>query len=199
MKKSLILLVMFSFVLSGCLGNNSGNSNEDNPSTGSGRSGKEIKSFEQPQNTPDIAGLVKSIMGNEVTILKIEMDNQNRGLSGDIDSKEPPEESEGTKTLSLTGTGTMGGPGGGRMMAEGQRPQELDEDSRSAMLERMKEMSSGEEAVLIPVGIQMLKTNQETREAVNADLTDVTVDSMISIWLNKEVTDRKIAEFVLIR
>jgi hypothetical protein len=199
MKKILILLVMFSFVLSGCAGNNLGNSDQNNSSTGSGSSGKGIKNFEKPQDAPDIAGLVKNVIGNEVTILKIDMDNQNRGFSKDIDSKEFSEESKKTKALSLTGTGTMGGPGGGRMTGAGQRSQELDGDSRSAMLERIKEMSSGEEIVLIPVGIQMLKTDQNTGEVVNADLTDVTVDSMISIWLNEEVTDRKIAEFVLIR
>ncbi len=190
MKKLLILLVVFSFVLSGCSGNNLGNSDEKNK--------KEIKSFEQPQNMPDIAGLVKSITGNEVTILKIEMDAPDQ-MNLEKDPNSGSETGTESEPKALTGTMNMVGGGMGMGMNGGRRPEDMDEDMGSTMLDRMKEMSSGEETVLIPVGIQMLKTDQETREAVNADLTDVTVDSMISIWLNKEVSDRKIAEFVLIR
>jgi hypothetical protein len=34
---------------------------------------------------------------------------------------------------------------------------------------------------------------------VQASLSDLTVDSMVSIWLNPKVTDKKVAEFVSIR
>ena len=186
MKKVLILLIIFSFVLSGCTGSNLNNSDQN--------SRKEIKNFEQPQNAPDLSGLIKSIIGNEVTILKMEMNNPDR-----INSKKNSEiESEvESKPKALTGTTNTKGIGMG--MGGRQRPEGMDENTKLAMLDRMKEMSSGEEIVIIPVGIQMLKMDSETRSMVNADLTDVEVDSMISIWLNKDISDRNIAQFVLIK
>jgi len=91
----------------------------------------------------------------------------------------------------------MMGVGGG--MFTGRSNGDMTEEMRSAMLARMKEMSSGEEVVIVPVGIQMLKMDKDTGSTINADLTDISKDSMISIWLNKEITDRQIANFVLIR
>ena len=185
MKKILILLVIFSFVLGGCSGNNSENINKNNS--------KEIKRFEQPEGEADIAGLVKSITGNQVTVLKIEM-NGMRKSSEEMNF----EKNDDSKVKTLTGATNIRKMGMGMGMS-GRKPEDMDDDSRSAMLEKMKEMSSGEEVVIIPVGIKMLKMDEDSREMVNADLTDISKDSMISIWLNKEITDRQIANFVLIR
>jgi hypothetical protein len=194
MKKILILLAVFSLALTGCSGGNLENVNKS--------SSKEIKRFEQPEDKPDVAGLVKSITGNQVTILKIDQPRRMNKMSGDANSEENTDQegdlSGKSKTLSLTGTGSTRMPGGGGMMG-GRKPDDMDEDSRSIMLEKMKEMSSGEETVIVPVGIQMLKMDEDSREMVNADLTDITENSMISIWLNKEITDRQIADFVLIK
>jgi len=192
MKKLLILLVVFSFVLSGC----SSNSNVDKSVNDDVNSSKERTNFESPEDKADIVGIVESITGNEVVILKIEMGDPSQNLPENAESEKKSTETEG-KTLSLTGTGTMGGPGGGM---GGKRPEgSFDENSRSEMLEKIKEMSNGSETVLIPVGIKMLKTDSETRAMVEANLTDVVVDQMINIWLNDEITDRKIAEFVIIK
>jgi hypothetical protein len=83
----------------------------------------------------------------------------------------------------------MGGPGGAQ-----------DENSRATMLAELKKISTGEEKVIIPVGIKMLKSsaNGTKREMVEANLSDITNDKMITIWLNQSVTDKKVAEFVLI-
>jgi len=185
MKKVLILLVVFSFVLSGCSGNNLENVNNN--------SSKEIKRFEQPEDKPDVAGLVKSITGNQVTVLKIEM-NGMRKSSEEMNF----EKNDDSKVKTLTGATNIRKMGMGMGMS-GRKPEDMDDDSRSAMLEKMKEMSSGEEVVIIPVGIKMLKMDEDSREMVNADLTDITENNMISIWLNKEITDRQIADFVLIK
>ena len=74
------------------------------------------------------------------------------------------------------------------------------QEQRAEMLKRIKEMSSGEEKVLIPVGIRMLKPDAslEKPTMVEATLEDVKADSMLEIWLEESVTDRKVANFVLI-
>jgi len=67
------------------------------------------------------------------------------------------------------------------------------------MLDKMKEMSTGEEKILIPVGIQMLKANpEEIGNPLEANLSDIKDSSMLKIWLNEDVKDRKVASFVFI-
>jgi hypothetical protein len=150
--------------------------------------------FGQPKTMPEVRGLVKSVVGTEVAILKIEQ--AQRGSS-------TPTSTETTArrtALSLggsgapTGRGGMGGFGGGR-------PDENNNSTtdRTALLAQMKAMSTGEEKVVIPVGIKMLKTsNDGTRTMVEANISDITADKMITIWLDASVTDKKVASFVLI-
>jgi hypothetical protein len=68
---------------------------------------------------------------------------------------------------------------------------------KSAMLERMKAMSTGSETVIIPVGIQMLTMGAD-RQPQEASLEDIKANTMVSVWLDESVTDRKIASFVMI-
>ena len=80
----------------------------------------------------------------------------------------------------------------------GSRP-DMDEDMQAQMLERMKEMASGEEKVLIPVGIQMLKPEEGSDPTmIEATLEDIKANTMLQIWLDKSVTDRNVARFVLV-
>jgi len=145
--------------------------------------------FGQPERKSDIRGLVKSISGNEITILKIE--RLALGKSGEIGSSETK---DATKATSLgQASKRMPGMGGGARFSGYAKDQ-------AAILERMKEMSTGEEKILIPVGIQMLKANPTNQKAgpIEATLTDVKKDIMIQVWLDGDVSDRNIAEFVMI-
>ena len=193
MKKIFVFLFVFLMFLSGCSKINS----TDSKSNGSGNQ----NIFEEPADKADLVGMVESIAGNEVTILKIEMNNSNQEFPEGVNSEEAStneSKTEGNKTLSLTGTGTMGG--GGMGMMGGGRPEDFDSsNSKSDMLSRIKEMSSGSETVIIPVGIEMLKMDTTTREMVEANLTDIATNQMLSIWLNDEITDRNIAKFVIIK
>jgi hypothetical protein len=87
----------------------------------------------------------------------------------------------------------MGGPPG-----QGNQTSE----TRAQMLEKMKAMSTGEEIVVIPIGIQMLKSGDNTAgekaEMVEASLKDMTADKMVTIWVDGNVKDKKVASFVLI-
>ncbi len=173
--------------------------------------------FGQPERTPDVRGIVKSVVGNEVTILKIDRQLGNRNASS---TTEQANNGSATKTsaVSLTGIagGAGGGVGGGRMMGAGGPggPGEQTSETRAQMLAKLKEMSTGEEKIIIPVGIRMLKmdTSNDARTMVEATLADITADKNVVIWISAPAvaaesvaasstpvaTPSKIAEFVLI-
>jgi hypothetical protein len=148
--------------------------------------------FGQPKTQPEVRGVVKSVVGNEVDILKI--DQPQRATSTATST------ASGTGKLNLSGGnrgGGMGGFGGGRPGGEGGGANSTTD--RTALLAQIKAMSTGEEKVIIPVGIKMLKAGTEDpRSMVEANISDVTADKMITIWLDASITDKKVASFVLI-
>lgn len=151
--------------------------------------------FGQPEAKPDVNGVVKSITGNEVVVLKVEMGQGLRNASS------TPTDTQNKATSLNLGTATgapgAGGPGMGQRRQGGET---ATSEERAQMMARIKEMSTGEEVITIPVGIKMLKRSSETgsREMVEATLSDITSDKMLMVWLNKDVTDKKVASFVLI-
>lgn len=192
MKKKLILsLACFGLVLvlSAC------GTSTAKPNGEAGNRPDRRPDFGQPKTQPEIRGLVKSAVGNEITVLKIDMPQRGTSTATSTASS--------TKRLSLGGTGapTGGGMGmgiGGGRPGEGQRGETSTTD-RTALLTQMKAMSTGEEKVTIPVGIKMLKAGTEdSRTMVEANISDITADKMITIWLDASITDKKVASFVLI-
>jgi methyl coenzyme M reductase subunit C len=86
----------------------------------------------------------------------------------------------------------------GMMGGERQRGANSETD-RATLMAQMKAMSTGEETITIPVGIKMLKAGTDNpRSMVEANISDVTADKMITVWLDSSVTDKKVASFVLI-
>jgi len=199
MKKTIILTSLFFIALlalTGC-----GNSVK-NSGNGENIQGRRMLDFGQPESPPDMTGIVKSVIGNEVTIIKIERPNRDNFIDQErIDERNEREEGSspnlgttlhgGTTRMPGSGRGFMGRPGGG------------DIDAQAQMLERLKEMGAGEETFTIPVGIQMLKPDEsgsedKRPEMVEANISDIKQDKMINVWLSKDVIDRNIASFVLI-
>ncbi len=84
MKKTIIFLFflsIFGLFLVGC-------SKSDNPQDNLNRNGMRMPDFGQPNEPSDIRGLVTKIVGNEVTVLKIErpggfVENQNNNSEDD--------------------------------------------------------------------------------------------------------------------
>ena len=162
---------------------NNNNQNENNKT--SEKQG--ITEFERPEEKANISGIVKTIVGNEVTILKIErpeVSNESENENTD------PEKDESEKK---TGSGGGMGMGGGM----GQLNTGTNDEEDDERIERLKSMSVGEEKVTIPVGIKMLKSNDG--EAVVATLDDIKKDQMLMIWTDKDITDKNIATFVMIK
>ncbi|MEI6835706.1 MAG: hypothetical protein WCK59_02635 [Candidatus Falkowbacteria bacterium] len=180
----------------------SGSNSNGAPAPAKGGPGRQ-PDYGQPATPPEIRGLVKSIVGNEVDILKI--DQPQRATSTDANSAAAS--TTRTPSLSLGGAGNTGGRGqggGGFGFAGGGRGQggASSTTDRTAMLARIKAMSTGEDQVVIPVGIKMLKADPNStgrqRTMVEATLSDITADKMITIWLDNSVTDKKVASFVMI-
>ncbi|MCK4799762.1 hypothetical protein KAS31_02180, partial [Candidatus Parcubacteria bacterium] len=153
-----------------------------------------VSGFERPEEKPSISGIVKTIIGNEVTILKIERpgisengDNENINTEKDESEKEQESRTGGGMGMGMG----VGGGMGGRLNTE-------TEDEESAeRLEMLKSMSTGEEKITIPVGIKMLKS--ANGEAIIATLNDITKDQMLMIWIDEAITDKNIATFVMIK
>lgn len=190
---ALFLLLLAPFLLAAC--SSSTTTNSDAKTSADANFKNEMPrrpDFGQPEAKPDVNGVVKSITGNEVVILKVEMGQGFKNASST--SADTP-----TKTASLNLGAATGAPGAGGGPGMGQRRQGGTED-RTQMLARLKEMSTGEEKIIIPVGIKMLKRSSEvgSREMVEATLSDITNDKTLMIWLNKDVTEKKVASFVLI-
>lgn len=157
--------------------------------------------FGQPEREADVRGIVTSLVGNEATILEVQMGvGRNRASSTVEDAQSDSNETE-KPSVSLTGTtggapgmpGQSGGMGPGRYGAS--------QTDRTDMIARLKEMSTGEAKIIIPVGIQMLKSSSNDsgqREMIEASLEDISADKTLTVWLDQSVSDRKVAEFVLI-
>lgn len=191
MKKLLLLsfLLFTSMALTGCAGEQVLDSERTKEKRGS-----RMLDFGQPEEKPDISGLVKSIVGNEVTVLKMERFNKEEGDEKETDREERPV---------FNPSAAMSGGGAARGMGRGMRGSgRQSEESRVAMFEKIKAMSAGEEKIIIPVGIQMLKfelTEEKKPNMVEATLEDVTADRMLQIWLDDTVEDRKVASFVVVK
>lgn len=196
MKKTLILVILLFISLSftACSKNEVQNKSQNNQKFD--EQGRRMPDFGQPEGSPSLMGLVTRIVGNEVTILKIERPERGTGEFAEKNQAKNTEEEK--VTLGGTTRTRVPGIGGGRM-GGGMNKEKVDTD---AMIERMKEMATGEETFTIPVGIQMLKSDTSSGdkpEMIEASLSDVKTDAMITVWLNEAVSEKQVAEFVLIR
>jgi len=195
-------VVLFAvLILTGCSNSNVAGS-KNQPSVSGSDHGRR-PDFGQPDRPTDIRGIVKSIIGNEVTILKVDLPNRQASSTPETGSTTARE----AFSLSGAGAGPTGGPArmpGGGLGGPGD-PGRQSSETREQMLAKLKAMSTGEEKIIIPVGIKMMKSGSADtgkREMVEATLTDVTVDKTLLVWLNTNVSTsteaKKIADFVLI-
>jgi hypothetical protein len=207
-------VLLFSlFILTGCGSKTatpaSGqNSQNQTPQSGQVSQRRGMPDYGQPARPADIRGIVKSITGNQASIILMAAPVGGKGRASST-SATSSTSSSNTPSISLSGAtgaargGAGGGFGGGRQGGGAGGPGGAGGTTdRTAMIDQIKKLSTGEADITIPVGIQMLKssTNSTTnkREMVEASLSDITADKFITIWLNQSVTDKKIAEFVLI-
>ena len=188
---------MLFFVLTGC----SIQKNEEKQSGNNSNSFDQISQkrrlpdFQRPEGKASVSGIVKNILGNELTVLKIERQG---GFEGGTNSgsKVAAKKTE-RKIQPLNITGLAGSARGGmRRGMEGGRPPVSENEDSDERLQILKELSMGEEKVIIPVGIKMLKNDDG--EMVEATLEDIKKDIMLMIWTDQNISERNIANFVII-
>ena len=150
-----------------------------------------------------------------MTILKL--DRPERGTEADGDNNtgagDGAETDRGNRPVGavvMPGAGGGSRSGGGFMMGGPGGPGGASETDRAAMLKQLEAMSSGSETVTIPVGIRMLKPDTANAKdattggreinmnMIEASLSDIQAEKMLSVWLDESVTDRKVASFVLV-
>ena len=188
MKKVIaIISLLFVSVLLGYLWQNSNKQNENNQTSENSR----FAGFEKPEEKANLSGIVKTIIGNEVTILEIE--RQMSGENNELGESESAEDIDDEKEKRPSS-----GAGGGMGMGMGMGGTQLNttDDDVDARLEMLKSMSTGEEKIIIPVGIKILKN--EDGVMVEATLNDIVKDKMLLVWTDKDITDKNIANFVII-
>ena len=172
-------LVAVFLVTSGC-GNTTITKNQDK---------KQETGFNMPETKADITGIVKSMIGNEINITQIDMEAIREQMMADKESSDDGEEKKENNFVS----GQQGGGVDSGMRGGGGRP-ELTDEQKEGMQATMLENSLGDTKVIFPVGIPMYKTRN-----VEASLADVVVGSNVTVWLNDLVTDRSVAEYVIIK
>jgi hypothetical protein len=146
-----------------------------------------VRQYEKPEEAPDVMGIVKSMIGNEITITQYDLSKM----------PTPPTEEEKNSIIASGEISTGMRPGGGMGGGTGG-------GDPSSLFDSME--SLGDVKVTIPVGIQMIKMgsragNDDTAntENNNATLEDINTGDMLTIWLNEDIANRKVAEFAMVR
>ncbi len=137
----------------------------------------ESNSFIRPEKKADLTGKIKNIVGNEITIEVRDM------------TKLPSE----IKEMMPTNNGNVSfGGGGGGMPGSNQ----VDEETRKKIRAAMEKIERKEHKIIFPIGIPM---GQESLNNIEeSSLSDLKIGSRVNVWLNKNISDRVIAETVII-
>ena len=122
----------------------------------------------QPERKLDLYGKITWIEWNEITLLQVDT------------AKDP--------TFNMTAT------------EKKKYMQSLEESARMALKEEINKATLWEVKLTVPVWIPIIKKTASWPEAPNIEgsIADFKVWQYISIWLNSEIKDQKIAEFVKI-
>jgi len=192
MKKAIIfaVFILSLFGLSACTGQSSDNNEIKNTqNTGD-------INIQRPERTSDIAGVIRSINGNEMLVALM-----NRSAQSEVDPNTEESDSKSSADLSSALSRTSGGmrPGGGGGTGAGS---DMSEADRLAMI---LEKSEENVKVLVPVGIAMIKggamgaMDEEEAEVEVASFSDLVAGKTVNVWLDQAHEDRKVAEFISVR
>lgn len=165
----------------------------------------------EPDRDADIYGMITSVKGNQITILKFDPSTM-PGAKKNTDSKEDAATEE--NAISLGQTDMASGPGGGRMPSGGVMPSRPsgtstggpfdsaagggESTTRESKLEELKANSIGTETITVPVGIPISIRSDAAASSEAGNLTDLTSDTMVVLWLKIAGSDttQSVAEFI---
>lgn len=180
-----------------------GVNNLNKSSTDSQKQGPQSQSV--PSRDADIIGMIESVKGNQITVLKFDPSNipaaagQQTGMEQKIGMGENAI-SLGTSSSSMPGAGgppggfsSNGGPpegfsGSGSGSSKGGSSSSGGSTSRASILSELKTASKGAETITVPIGIPILKAG-----ATGVAFTQLASDTVVEIWLNTEGNESKAA------
>lgn len=212
-KNIMILLIVFVVGLAVWIYKSQNNIAPSDSGSGVAVRSENVNSSElanEPDRDADIYGMITSIKGNKITILKFDPSTMPGSKTSGSSSEDEASEnviSLGQSSSMPSGGGQGGPPSGGGFGREGGIGGS-GSTTRQTKLEELKATSIGTETIEVPVGISIIdkSTAQVTFEA--GSFKDLSSDTMVVIWLDEDGAvetknqdgeqeeEKRIAEFI---
>lgn len=158
--------------------------------------GAESSLASEPERDADIYGMVTSIKGNQITIMKFDPSTMPGAKKSGNGADEQMTTDENAISLGTSSSAMPGAGGGGRMPGGGGMPgggpgggSSSTSSTREDKLEELKKTSIGTETVTVPVGIPILVQSSSADGQTTQEMTtirDLTSDTVIILWLKPE-------------
>lgn len=152
-----------------------------------------------PERDADIYGIIDSVQGNQVTLLKLDASSMPQmdkggeqgarpsGTNGDVNSQSR------TKNMN-SGEGGQNRQNGMGGENSGTRQRTVNGNS---MISELKKKSTGTETITVPVGIVMYK-NAGMGQWSDATISDLSSNTMVKVWISRGENGMSVAEAVQI-
>ena len=173
----------------------SSSQNSDGGGQGTALTGAESGLVSEPERDADIYGMVTSIKGNQITIMKFDPSTMPGAKKSGSSADEQATTDENAISLG-TSSSVMPGAGGGKMPGGGGMPgggpgggSSSTSSTREDKLEELKKTSIGTETVTVPVGIPILVQSSSVDGQTTQEMTtirDLTSDTVVILWLKSE-------------
>ncbi|MBC9784109.1 hypothetical protein H1S01_06240 [Heliobacterium chlorum] len=193
---SVAALLIALAVVAGC---NSNGASTANP-TAQSQSGKEGTTngatIPLPNRQPELVGKVKDIVGNEVTLYKGKVEQNQDGTASNNSGGNGAANGNGQNQNNQNRPNRQNNPTGqndpnGQNSQNGQNGEtrtQRDNGQRPAGMGRMT-FTDETETVLIPVGTPIATMQRGSRVAVSAQLTDIKKDQIVRFWKNGDTIE----------
>ena len=152
----------------------------------------------EPERDADIYGMVTSIKGNRITVMKFDPSTVPGAKKSGSDAVEQTTTDENAISLGTSSSAMPGAGGGGRMPGGGGMPSggpgggsSSTSSTREDKLEELKKTSIGTETITVPVGIPILVQSSSADGQTTQEMTtirDLTSDTVVILWLKSEET-----------
>lgn len=179
--RSLVLVFMFALICGGAI-----YFYEKNNSKSSVDSDNDSQTFVEPEEDASIYGMITSVKGNKITILKFDLSTMPGAKSDEVASSESASENAISlgQTSSMPGGGKGGPPSGGGPSGFGGGNSST---TRQTKLEELKSTSIGLETIEVPVGIPVVvQSSSGGQYSESGNLRDLVSDTLVVIWTEDE-------------
>jgi hypothetical protein len=114
-----------------------------------------------PEETPALIGRVKEIIGNEVTVYKMQLPSQDGRPTRQEGTQNPPNQPDQQDQADQSN------------QAQGNRP-------------AMTEATGETETLIIPVGTPIVTVDRSTNETTSVELTEIKADQILRVWMEDD-------------